>query len=128
MSDADQVMAELDDFIIQEMSVRHLMGLAACIIKGGQVAWAKGYGWANLAKKQPFSPDTLMNIASVSKTVTATAVMQLWEDGRVGLDNDINAYLPFKVRNPRHPDDKITVRQLLTHTSSIGDSPVYGQS
>lgn len=128
MSKADQVLAGLDDFVIGEMAARHLMGLAACVIKRGQVAWAKGYGWANLAAKQPFGPDTLMNIASVSKTVTATAVMQLWEDGRVGLDNDINAYLPFKARNPHYPDVKITVRQLLTHTSSIGDSAVYGQS
>jgi CubicO group peptidase (beta-lactamase class C family) len=69
-----------------------------------------------------------MNIASISKTVTATAVMQLWEDGRVNLDQDINAHLPFEVRNPHHPGESITVRQLLTHTSSIGDSALYRQS
>ena len=128
MSDANQVLAGLDDFIIHEMSARHLIGLAACIVKDGRLVWIQGYGWANIAGQQPMSPDTLMNIASISKTVTATAVMQLWEEGRVNLDKDVNAYLPFKVRNPNHPGENITIRQLLTHTSSVGDSVVYWQS
>ncbi len=58
-------------------------------------------------------------IASISKTITATAVMQLWEQGLFELDDDVNDYLPFNVRNPNHPDVPITFRMLLTHTSSI---------
>jgi CubicO group peptidase (beta-lactamase class C family) len=56
---------------------------------------------------------------SISKLFLATAVMQLWEKGRINLDEDINQYLPFQVRNPMFPNHKITVRMLLTHTSSL---------
>jgi CubicO group peptidase (beta-lactamase class C family) len=58
---------------------------------------------------------TIQNIGSISKTITATAVMQLWERGKFKLDDDVNKYLPFQVRNPHFPDDPITFRQLLTH-------------
>jgi CubicO group peptidase (beta-lactamase class C family) len=54
--------------------------------------------------------------------------MQLWEKGLLDLDSDVNVYLPFSVRNPRFPDIPITIKQLLTHTSSIHDSPVYEKS
>ena len=63
------------------------------------------------------TPQTVTNIASISKTFTNTAVMQLRDAGHFELDDDVNEYLPFPVRNPRHPDAPITIRQLLTHTS-----------
>jgi CubicO group peptidase (beta-lactamase class C family) len=66
--------------------------------------------------------DTLFMLASISKTVTTVAVLQLWEQGRFGLDDDVNAYLPFRVVNPHFPDVPITFRMLLTHTSSIQDN------
>jgi CubicO group peptidase (beta-lactamase class C family) len=69
--------------------------------------------------------DTLFLIASVSKTIAATALMQLHDQGRFGLDDDINAYLPFRVAIPGSPSSPITFRQLLTHTSSIADNPAY---
>ncbi len=62
------------------------------------------------------------------KTKTAMAVLQLWEKGAFKLDDDINLYLPFKVRNPAYPDDPITFRQLLTHKSSIKDGEAYDES
>jgi CubicO group peptidase (beta-lactamase class C family) len=74
------------------------------------------------------TPDTIINIASVSKTVTACAVMQLWEKRKLGLDEDIGRYLPFPVRNPLHATRAITARHLLAHTSSIADGPAYAQS
>jgi CubicO group peptidase (beta-lactamase class C family) len=63
-------------------------------------------------------------MASISKTFMATAIMQLWEKGLIDLDADINNYLPsgFTVRNPNFPNDKITVRNLMTHTSGIRDN------
>ena len=74
------------------------------------------------------SIDGIMNIASISKTFTATAVMQLWEKELIQLDADIHLYLPFHVRNPRHPEIPITIKQLLTHTSSIVDGNYYDAS
>jgi len=74
------------------------------------------------------SPDTVTNVASISKTVTNAAVLQLVEQGRLGLDDDVSLHLPFPVRNPQFPEGPITVRQLLTHTSGIEDGDAYDAS
>ncbi len=119
----EPAMPDLDDgFILHEMETAHLPGLAAGIVKGSRLVWAKGYGWADMARQAPMTPDTLLPIASVSKTVTAAAVMQLWEKGLFQLDDDVNRYLPFRMVNPHLPDDMVTFRHLLTHTSSLRDS------
>ena len=74
---------------------------------------------SNIEQKKSVTDSTLFCIASISKTITATAVMQLWEQGLFELDDDVNDYLSFNVRNPNYPDVPITFRMLLTHTSSI---------
>ena len=71
--------------------------------------------------------NTIGNVGSVAKTITATAIMQLWEQHLIQLDADINTYLPFSVRNPHFPEAPITIEQLLTHTSSIIDNKSYDQ-
>jgi CubicO group peptidase (beta-lactamase class C family) len=119
---------KLEAFIAAQMEEGPIPGLAVAVLNGGRLDWAKGYGFADLEKKIPMTPDTIINIGSVSKTITATAVMQLWETGRFKLDDDINDYLDFDVRNPRFPDSPITFRQLLTHRSSIKDGKAYGDS
>jgi CubicO group peptidase (beta-lactamase class C family) len=117
---------ELDEFIEAELQAQRIPGLAACVVKSGKIVWSKGYGWASVKKRVAMDPDrTIQNIASISKTVTATAAMQLWEKGKFELDDDVNNYLPFAVRNPSHPDKPISFRSLLTHRSSIADGPAY---
>jgi CubicO group peptidase (beta-lactamase class C family) len=70
--------------------------------------------------------DTLINVGSVAKTVTATAVMQLWEQKQFDLQDDVARYLPFPLRNPHFPDVPITFEPLPTHRSSIRDNgPAY---
>jgi CubicO group peptidase (beta-lactamase class C family) len=100
-------------------------GVAAGIVKDGRLVCASGAGMANIEKNIPVAPETLFLVASVSKTVTATALMQLYEQGKFKLDDDINRFLPFRVRIPRYPTAPITFRQLLTHTSSIIDNEKY---
>ncbi len=117
-----------DDFILERMRTDHVPGLSAILVARDKIIWEKAYGWADVDQKIPMRVDTVQNIGSISKTITATAVMQLWEKGRFGLDDDVGRYLSFTVRNPRFPDDPITFRQLLTHKSSIKDGPAYGQS
>jgi CubicO group peptidase (beta-lactamase class C family) len=113
----------LDREIKSWMEKKNVPGLAACIAKGDKVVWSNGYGMANMTKKIPFTPDqTLFQIASISKTIAATAVMQLRDKGLLELDEDVNKFLKFSVRNPEHPDQPITFKHLLTHTSSINDS------
>jgi CubicO group peptidase (beta-lactamase class C family) len=93
---------ELDKFIEAEMQAQKIPGLAACIVQSGKIVWSKGYEWSDVKRRVAMDPEsTIQNIGSISKTVTATAAMQLWENGTFDLDDDINEYLPFPVRNLR---------------------------
>jgi len=112
----------LDSFISAKMNQYHFPGLQACIVKDDKIIWKGAYGYADIAQNRLVTDSTLFYIASVAKPVTATAIMQLWEQGLFELDDDINNYLPFQVRNPIHPNVPITFRMLLTHTSSIHDN------
>jgi CubicO group peptidase (beta-lactamase class C family) len=116
---------ELDSFIVEIMESEHIPGLAACAIKDGEIIWTGAYGYAYVENETKVADTTLFTLASVSKTITATALMQLWENGWFDLDEDINNFLPFEVTNPNCPDTAITFRMLLTHTSSIaGNSEI----
>jgi CubicO group peptidase (beta-lactamase class C family) len=110
---------ELDRFITKNMAQMRTPGLSVAVVKHGTVIWSKGYGLADISSGTPVTADTPFYQASVSKTVTAAAIMQLWEQGLLGLDDDVNAFLPFSARNPSFPDVPITFRMLLGHDSSI---------
>jgi CubicO group peptidase (beta-lactamase class C family) len=120
--------AEFSGFLKAGMEASHIPGLSLAVIDQGKLVHAAGMGFADLATKRPMTPNTVMNIASVTKTITGTAVMQMYEKGKLKLDAPVDSYLPFKVRNPAFPDRPITVRHLLTQTSSIADGPAYGKS
>jgi CubicO group peptidase (beta-lactamase class C family) len=104
------------------MKVAGLPSLAACIIKGDQMIWVKGYGYYDRSQHKPTTPDTIYVIASITKTIVGTALMQLYEKGLFNLDDDVNTFLPFDLRNPNFPDDPITFRMLLSHTSSLNEN------
>lgn len=121
--------ADLGRRIEQRMAQAGIVGLGAAVIVDQQVAWMQGFGFADRELRTPFTPDTVMNIASISKTVTGAALMHAVQEGKLALDEDINAYLPFKVVNPHAPDAPITLRHLATHTSGVADRPdVYAAS
>ena len=111
----------LEKVIDSEFKFYQMPGLACVAVKGDSLVFSGARGYANLHKEKPFTVQTRMLIASVSKTMAVTAIMQLYEKGLLWLDDDINNYLPFKVKNPNYPQDTITVKMLLTHTSSISD-------
>ena len=79
------------------------------------------YGMADLDNNVASNEDTIYRIASISKTVGAIGLMQLVEEGKINLDEDISTYLGYKVRNPYYPDDVITVKMITLQTSSIQD-------
>jgi CubicO group peptidase (beta-lactamase class C family) len=111
--------------LTRQLRALDVPGLAAAVIKNGRIVCTAAAGLANIEESRPVTPDTLFLIASVSKTVTATALMQLYDERKLQLDDDINKYLPFKVRIPAAPSAPITFRQLLNHTSSIKDNTTY---
>jgi CubicO group peptidase (beta-lactamase class C family) len=114
------------EFSITKLNITNL---SRAIIIDKKLVWAQGYGYADRQNKIPFTPSTIMNIASISKTFTGICIMKAVEEGKVSLDEDINTYLPFKVINPNFPNEKITLRHLATHTSGLADRyPFYTDS
>jgi CubicO group peptidase (beta-lactamase class C family) len=113
---------ELDSYIIDQMNTNHIPGLAACIVKNKRILWTGTYGYAHIEENRPVETATLFELASISKTITNTALLQLYEQKAFDLDDDINDYLPFAVRHPNFPLSPMTFRQLVTHTSSIKDN------
>ena len=103
------------------MKIAGYPSLSACIIKDDQIIWSKGYGYYDRSEQKPTTLDTIYIIASITKTITGTALMQLYEQGLFELDDDANKFLPFDLRNPNFPDDPITIQMLLSHTASLND-------
>lgn len=114
-----------DRIINFSMKLGRIPSLSACIIKNDEVIWSKGYGFYDIEQKKHTSTNISYMIASISKTITATAIMQLYEQEKFDLDENINNYLPFNVSNPYYSDVNITFRMLLAHTSSLADEPDY---
>jgi CubicO group peptidase (beta-lactamase class C family) len=101
------------------MKLAQFPAVSVCVIKGNEVVFSRGYGIYDLENSKQASQDTIYVIASVTKTIVGTALMQLWEQGLFELDDDVNNYLPFSLKNPNFPDDPITFKMLLSHTSSL---------
>ena len=101
-----------------------MSSVSACIVKNDSVVWSEGYGLSNrLLLKKP-TDDTVYYMGSVSKAITATAIMQLYEKGFFGLDDNVSVYLPFDLKNPDYPNVNITFRMLLAHQSSLHDHSI----
>lgn len=123
---AEAAAAALDRVIEEKMAEAGIQGLGAAVFVDREVVFQRGYGFADWQRQRPFTVDTIMNIGSISKPFTGVAMMRAVQEGKLSLDADINEFLPFRVKNPHHPDEKITLRHLATHTSGIADrSEVY---
>jgi CubicO group peptidase (beta-lactamase class C family) len=109
----------IDRFIISQMKTHHIPGLALAITHNKQVLHLKGYSTAN--NEPPVTPQTQFLIASVSKSFTAIAVMQLVEAGQINLDSPVQTYLPeFTLADPAIAA-QITIRHLLNQVSGLSD-------
>lgn len=116
---AETAAAFLEEFFASEQTKPHYVGASVVIVKDGEVLAERGFGYADAERQSPVDPaQTVFRIASVSKTFTAVAVMQLAEQGKIDLDEDIRTYLPgIEVENPFATP--VTVAHLLTHTSGF---------
>jgi CubicO group peptidase (beta-lactamase class C family) len=119
--DTGSIAAFADDFLPVEMAKRHIPGAVFVLVAEGQPAVVRGFGFADLESKRPVEPDrTIFRVASVSKVVTATAALQLVEQGRLDLTKDVNAYLrSFRLAPFRGPP--VTLHHLLTHTAGFDE-------
>jgi len=111
----------LDALIPSQLRNRNIAGAVISVVKDGQVLFQKGYGFADVEDRKPVLPDqTLFRPGSISKLFTATAVMQLVEQGKLDLDRDVNDYLDFTI--PKTYPEPVTLRQLLTHTGGFQET------
>ena len=107
----------IDRYIEWQRKEQHIAGLSLAVVRSGKIVKAKGYGMADLARSVAAAPDTVYQIASVTKQFTATAIMLLNEDGKIRLSDSIALYLEDLPPSWQ----KITVFHLLTMTSGIQD-------
>lgn len=108
----------LDGYLPYALRSGGIPGAVVAVVKDGKVLTARGFGYADLAKKTPVDPDrTLFRPGSVSKLFTWTAAMQLVEEGKLDLDADINKYLDFAI--PPFQGQPVTLRQIMTHTGGF---------
>lgn len=111
---------ELEELIQREMARGKIPGLAIALVRGTEMVWSKGYGYADLENRVAVTPGTAFRVASVTKPVVATALMQWWERGRFELDDPVNGHLaPVRLRNPFEDRTRVSFRHLLTHTSGL---------
>lgn len=112
----------LDTFFEKKINQANIVGLQLAYISDGELKWVGSYGLSNYETKEKVNDSTLFMIASCSKPVTALALLKLYDQQIIDLDDNINDYLPFEIHNPNYPDQTITFRMLLTHTASLKDN------
>ncbi len=116
----------LDLWIKEQMAYRQVPSLTIGIVYDQELIWAQGYGYADLEQQVPATPRTLYRIASITKTFTSTAIMQLRDAGRLRLDDPVVDYLPwFQLQNPFDQAPPVTIRHLLTHTAGLPREAAY---
>ncbi|NIT36005.1 MAG: serine hydrolase [candidate division Zixibacteria bacterium] len=123
LADRLEVEAFFDGVMAEQLKSYHIPGATVAVVADGELLFAKGYGYADLATHRPVVADrTLFRLASVSKLFTWTAVMQLVEKGKLDLNADVNEYLG-DIRIPPAFGKPITLANLMTHTSGFEDMP-----
>ncbi len=122
---------QLENAISHFMTEQKIPGLSVAIVEDGKLEWSAGFGTADLENSVPATSETLYRLASVSKPITATAALLLWQQGKLDLDAPVQKYCPgFPPK-----EAPITTRQLLGHLSGIRfyksfsqDDPEYGNT
>jgi CubicO group peptidase (beta-lactamase class C family) len=123
----DDRFSKVRELIIEEVTNQRVPSIVVAVAEDGKIVWEEAFGWADVENRVPATPSTIYRLGSVSKTITATGLMLLVEEGKVDLDEPAVDYLPEDVR-PRAFEGEIrevTVRHLLNHRSGM---PAYAES
>jgi CubicO group peptidase (beta-lactamase class C family) len=123
----DDRFSKVRELIIEEITNRRVPSIVVAVAENGMIVWEEAFGWADVENRVRATPNTIYRLGSISKTITATGLMLLVEEGKVDLDRPVIDYLPEKVR-PRVFEGEIqdiTVRHLLNHRSGM---PAYAES
>lgn len=116
---------ELEDELARIFKAYKTAGATLCVAKDGEIVYEYNYGYAHKKSKEPVSEETYFRIASVTKLISGIHVMQLVEQGLLTLDDSIGDYLGYPVYNLYYPKVPVTLRHLMTHTSSLSSKGGY---
>jgi CubicO group peptidase (beta-lactamase class C family) len=101
------------------------VGLSVAVVVDGEIVYTRAFGKSSLENDTRLESDDIFRIASISKSFTTTALLKLVDEGRLSIDADVSTLTGFTVRNPAYPDVPVTVKMLLSHSSSLNDSQGY---
>jgi len=124
----EEVVADLESFIPAYMHQEDIPGVSVALIRNGEVVWTEGFGVANALTKKPVTQETLFEVASNSKVVTAYIALRLVDQGKLSLDEPLNAYLTEPWLPPSEYRDTITLRHVLSHNSGLGHNSLSRDS
>lgn len=115
----NDLVSHLDKLVPKLMKKYRVPGAAVASINEGEVEWVQGYGWG-VNQKQPVNPDTVFQVASNSKTLTAWGIMKLVGDGKLDLDAPVEQYLKrWSLPDSKFDKDQVTIRRILSHTGGL---------
>lgn len=117
--------SKVEEDIQTIMKKMEVIGLSVAVVKDSKIIYAHSFGLNTIESNTPLTNENIFRIASISKSFSATSMMQLVEAKKLSLNDDISNLIGFKVRNPKFPQTVITLRMILSHTSSINDSQGY---
>ena len=115
-----QAVALLEAWVDAKLAYEKIPGLSLGFVSGQELVWSKGYGFADLGRREPATPRTIYSICSISKLFTSLAVLKLRDEERLGLDDPVARHLPWFKLPPASPDGPPpTIRDLLTHSAGV---------
>src|SRR5689334_6823555 len=117
--------AKAEAEINQMMKEMNVVGLSVAVVKKGKIIYNQSFGLKDIATNTTLTNNDIFRIASISKSFSATSILQLVEKGKLSLDDDFSKLVGFTVRNPKFPQTVITLRMVMSHTASINDSQGY---
>ena len=120
-SDSDPHFQNFDNFINKALKTSKIAGMGLSIISSDAILFKKAYGYSDIQSKEKFTLNTIMNIASISKTTVGVSITYLVEKGLINLDDNVNNLIPFHIENPHSKQSVITLRNLMSHCSGIID-------
>ena len=107
------------------MKKMDVVGLSVVVVKKGEIIYTHSFGLKSIENNEPLTDEHIFRIASISKSFSATSIMQLAEAKKLSLEDDFSNLVGFKIRNPKYPNTVITLKMVMSHTSSINDSQGY---
>jgi CubicO group peptidase (beta-lactamase class C family) len=119
----------IETWVDAQLAYEDIPGMSIGIVYDQKLIWSRGFGYADVAQKRQATPGTIYSICSISKLFTSVAIMQLWEQGKLRLDDPVKKYLPWFNIQDKYPEaPEVTIQGILTHSAGLpreADAPYW---